>query len=465
MGAGRPFSSFGPGLDAYPPTPFTLVGIRFDPAVHDARIDQRFRDLLDVGVRRGGARPGPDGRAGCRAPPARPSGTGSCWRTWKRGLPSNRVVEEAKRRTRAFARRQWAWFRRDPRIVWLDPNDDLLAQLLAVWDAVGNRAGGVWRRVRRRGARLTTMDARGTLRLTKHHGAGNDFLVMLDPDDRRPLSAAGGPRPVRPAPGRRGRRRAARHLGPRARRAGDGPAQRRRWCRRDERQRDPLPCPGGGGRRHGAGRGRARADPGRVALGGVPGRPGSGAGLRARRHGPRRARLCHRCRRARRRPLGATRGHGESPRRAVRPSGRPRHRAQRRSALGPIGRRREPTWSSCGPGRGRGSYAAGVGARRGRDPGVRNGSLRGGGGRPRPRRGGHPRPGAQSGRPPRRRARRRRGLPGRAHPEGGRRHRRGGGAGRPGRHDRRHRERRRRGAGVGARDTPGVVATEVATRQ
>src|SRR5277367_4842126 len=27
--------------------------------------------------------------------------------------------------------------------------------------------------------------------LTKHHGAGNDFLVILDPDDRRPLSAAG----------------------------------------------------------------------------------------------------------------------------------------------------------------------------------------------------------------------------------------------------------------------------------
>jgi diaminopimelate epimerase len=33
------------------------------------------------------------------------------------------------------------------------------------------------------------MDARGALRLTKHHGAGNDFLVLLDPDDRRPLSA------------------------------------------------------------------------------------------------------------------------------------------------------------------------------------------------------------------------------------------------------------------------------------
>ncbi len=33
------------------------------------------------------------------------------------------------------------------------------------------------------------MDGRGRLRLTKHHGAGNDFLVLLDPDDRRPLSA------------------------------------------------------------------------------------------------------------------------------------------------------------------------------------------------------------------------------------------------------------------------------------
>jgi diaminopimelate epimerase len=29
------------------------------------------------------------------------------------------------------------------------------------------------------------------LRLTKHHGQGNDFLVLLDPDDRHPLDAAG----------------------------------------------------------------------------------------------------------------------------------------------------------------------------------------------------------------------------------------------------------------------------------
>ena len=28
------------------------------------------------------------------------------------------------------------------------------------------------------------------LRLTKHHGQGNDFLVLLDPDDRQPLDPA-----------------------------------------------------------------------------------------------------------------------------------------------------------------------------------------------------------------------------------------------------------------------------------
>jgi tRNA dimethylallyltransferase len=136
MGAGRPFSSFGPGLDAYPPTPFTLVGIRFDPAVHDARIDERFRDLLESGfveeVRALARRPGGLSRTARQA-----LGYRELLAHVEEGSPLERSVEEAKRRTRAFARRQWAWFRRDPRIVWLDPHGDLLAQLLEVWDASG----------------------------------------------------------------------------------------------------------------------------------------------------------------------------------------------------------------------------------------------------------------------------------------------------------------------------------------
>jgi tRNA dimethylallyltransferase len=134
LGAGRPFSSFGPGLDAYPPTPFALVGIRFDPAVHDRRIEERFRALLDAGFVE------EVGRLARRSPglsrTARQAlGYRELLSHVEEGVPLDRAVGEAVRRTRAFARRQWAWFRRDPRIVWLDPSGDLLAQLLVVWDA------------------------------------------------------------------------------------------------------------------------------------------------------------------------------------------------------------------------------------------------------------------------------------------------------------------------------------------
>jgi tRNA dimethylallyltransferase len=42
------------------------------------------------------------------------------------------AVETTKVATRRFVRRQRAWFRRDPRIRWLDPDGDLLAQGMAV---------------------------------------------------------------------------------------------------------------------------------------------------------------------------------------------------------------------------------------------------------------------------------------------------------------------------------------------
>ncbi len=140
IGAGRPFSSYGPGLDAYPPTPFALVGIRFDPAVHDLRIDRRFEALLDAGfeaeVRALARRPGGLSRTARQA-----LGYRELLAHVEQGVPLAEAVDEAKRRTRAFARRQWAWFRRDPRITWLDPEGDLLGQLLARWDAGGR--GGV----------------------------------------------------------------------------------------------------------------------------------------------------------------------------------------------------------------------------------------------------------------------------------------------------------------------------------
>ena len=135
VGSGRPFSSFGPGLEAYPPTPFTLVGIRFDPAIHDARIERAIRRTSSIAgcvdeVRTLRRRPGGLSRTARQA-----LGYRELLAHVEEGVPLDEAVAEAERRTRAFARRQWAWFRRDPRISWLDPRGDLLAQLLGLWDA------------------------------------------------------------------------------------------------------------------------------------------------------------------------------------------------------------------------------------------------------------------------------------------------------------------------------------------
>jgi tRNA dimethylallyltransferase len=138
LGSGRPFSSFGPGLEVYPPTPVVLVGIRFEPALHDVLIERRFRTLLDTGlldeVRALAARPGGLSRTARQA-----LGYRELLAHIEDGLPLDEAVTRAVARTRAFARRQWAWFKRDPRIVWLDPGGDLLAGLLDVWDCGAGR--------------------------------------------------------------------------------------------------------------------------------------------------------------------------------------------------------------------------------------------------------------------------------------------------------------------------------------
>jgi tRNA dimethylallyltransferase len=138
IGSGRPFSSFGPGLEAYPPSPFTLVGIPLDRAALDRRIEERFACLLRRGlveeVRALAGRPGGLSRTARQA-----LGYREVLAHVEQGVPLDEAVAEALRRTRAFARRQWAWFRRDPRITWLDPAGDLLAQLLGVWD--GSQVG------------------------------------------------------------------------------------------------------------------------------------------------------------------------------------------------------------------------------------------------------------------------------------------------------------------------------------
>lgn len=129
LGSGRPFSSYGPGLERYPDTPVCLVGIRPDLATLDRRIQERLVRQMDAGfldeVRVLAARPGGLSRTARQA-----LGYRELLAHLDGGITLPEALAEAERRTRTFARRQWAWFRRDPRIEWVDSGDKAVRRVL-----------------------------------------------------------------------------------------------------------------------------------------------------------------------------------------------------------------------------------------------------------------------------------------------------------------------------------------------
>ncbi|MFN7151482.1 MAG: tRNA (adenosine(37)-N6)-dimethylallyltransferase MiaA [Microthrixaceae bacterium] len=137
LGAGRPFSSFGPGLDAYPPTPFVLAGVRVPRDVLAARVERRLHEQLDAGfvdeVRTVRGRAGGMSRTAAQALGYRELAAhldGEC--------SLDDAVELAITRTRQFGVRQLRWFGRDPRIRWFDHDGDpavVLDELDRYWGA------------------------------------------------------------------------------------------------------------------------------------------------------------------------------------------------------------------------------------------------------------------------------------------------------------------------------------------
>jgi tRNA dimethylallyltransferase len=134
LGAGRPFSGFGPGLEAYPASGVPQVGLAVDTEEIDRRIAARFTAMVEAGlvdeVRALLARSRGISRTARQA-----LGYREVLAYVEDGVPLDECVEEAVRRTRQFARRQASWFRRDPRIVWsAEPSEasELLARALYV---------------------------------------------------------------------------------------------------------------------------------------------------------------------------------------------------------------------------------------------------------------------------------------------------------------------------------------------
>jgi tRNA dimethylallyltransferase len=114
LGSGQPFSSFGPGLELYPAEGVTQLGLRWPRERLVDRIGERVRAMVDRGL--------VDARhaLGYREFGDYLDGRGSL----------DDAIEATTLHTRQFAVRQERWFRRDPRIRWIDVEHDPVEECL-----------------------------------------------------------------------------------------------------------------------------------------------------------------------------------------------------------------------------------------------------------------------------------------------------------------------------------------------
>ncbi|HZD65353.1 MAG TPA: tRNA (adenosine(37)-N6)-dimethylallyltransferase MiaA, partial [Acidimicrobiales bacterium] len=109
LGSGRPFSSYGPGLTAYPPSPVRLIGLWPTREALAARIARRVEAQAAAGwleeVRGLAARAGGLSRTARQA-----LGYRELLAHVEEGRPLEEALAATVARTRSFARRQLSWF-------------------------------------------------------------------------------------------------------------------------------------------------------------------------------------------------------------------------------------------------------------------------------------------------------------------------------------------------------------------
>ena len=131
LGSGRRFSSFGPGANVYPPTEFRQVGILWPRPELARRIEVRVHSMIEAGwvdeVRKLLAMPAPLSLTARQA-----LGYKELISHLEGHMSLDHAVAETILRTRQFAVRQERWFRRDPRIDWVnvDAGENLVEQVV-----------------------------------------------------------------------------------------------------------------------------------------------------------------------------------------------------------------------------------------------------------------------------------------------------------------------------------------------
>ncbi len=126
-GSGRRFSSFGPGVDAYPPTAVEQIGVRRPRDVITALVTERVHRMIEAGL---------VAEVASIAEFSKTAGQALGYKEIREHLEGrvshDEAVEMIITRTRQFAVRQERWFRRDPRVRWIDVGDDPIAAVTPV---------------------------------------------------------------------------------------------------------------------------------------------------------------------------------------------------------------------------------------------------------------------------------------------------------------------------------------------
>lgn len=116
---GRPFSDFASGWDRYPEDRVRAAGVIVPPETLRTRIEERARRMLEGGLLEETRRLLHDG-AEPLLTASQAIGYAEAAENLAGRITLEEVFETIVRRTKALARRQMAWFKRDPRIRWFE---------------------------------------------------------------------------------------------------------------------------------------------------------------------------------------------------------------------------------------------------------------------------------------------------------------------------------------------------------